>query len=51
MDSDDTDQRTAETAENTNAAKTAATPPRGNPETDHESVEKGKAQLDKVSGN
>jgi hypothetical protein len=25
--------------------------PRGNPETDHESVEKSEQQLDKVSGN
>jgi DNA-binding PadR family transcriptional regulator len=29
----------------------SSTPPRGNPETDHESVEKGKEQLGKVSGN
>ncbi len=28
-----------------------ATKPRGNPETDHESVEKGEEQLDKVVGN
>jgi hypothetical protein len=29
----------------------SSTPPRGNPETDHESVEKGEEQLGKVSGN
>jgi hypothetical protein len=28
-----------------------ATPPRGNPERDHESVEKGKEQLGKITGN
>jgi hypothetical protein len=35
--------------------RVAATPeppaPRGNPDTDHESVRKGKEQLEKVSGN
>jgi hypothetical protein len=30
---------------------TSATPPRGNPETDRESVEKGEEQLDRVVGN
>jgi hypothetical protein len=29
----------------------AAPPPRGNPETDQDSVRKGAEQLDKVSGN
>ncbi|MEA2210641.1 MAG: hypothetical protein QOF83_589 [Solirubrobacteraceae bacterium] len=28
-----------------------ATPPRGNPERDQESVEKGEEQLDKIAGN
>jgi hypothetical protein len=30
---------------------TQATPPRGNPERDQQSVDKGKEQLDKISGN
>jgi hypothetical protein len=30
---------------------TKATPPRGNPERDHDSVEKGEEQLGKISGN
>jgi hypothetical protein len=30
---------------------TRATPPRGNPSRDHESVEKGEEQLDRIAGN
>jgi hypothetical protein len=30
---------------------TRGTPPRGNPDRDHESVQKGEEQLDKISGN
>ena len=33
------------------AKNAKATPPRGNQDTDHESVDKGKEQLDKISGN
>ena len=28
-----------------------STPPRGNPDRDHESVERGEEQLDKIAGN
>jgi hypothetical protein len=30
---------------------TQATPPRGNPDRDHESVDKGEEQLGKIAGN
>jgi hypothetical protein len=44
--------RTDAPTEGERKAKNAgATPPRGNQEPDHDSVDKGKEQLNKISGN
>jgi hypothetical protein len=47
------DQSTTQTPSDAEreAESTRATPPRGNQEPDRASVEKGKEQLDKISGN
>jgi hypothetical protein len=50
MDTQDPDQKAADTPE-PKPDEAATTKPRGNPETDHESVRKGEEQLEKVSGN
>jgi hypothetical protein len=49
MNTQDTDRKSADPAQR-KPDESTKTPPRGNPETDHESVRKGEEQLDKVSG-
>ncbi len=41
----------SQTTEQQDRPDSHSTPPRGNPETEHADVEKGKDQLDKISGN
>lgn len=51
MDTNETDQKTDDDTQAHDAARAEAQEPRGNPETEPDAVEKGKEQLDKVSGN
>jgi hypothetical protein len=51
MDKENVNQEPAETPDRERDPAEAPAEPRGNPEPDHEDVETGKEQLDKVSGN
>jgi hypothetical protein len=50
MEKENTKQQTAQDRDRAEPQR-QSTEPRGNPETDHESVKKGEEQLHKVSGN